>query len=237
MGGRRDHRGRGGCRRRLRAGAGLGLLARLVGPTGRVHAVDQDPQALALAREAAEAAGVTNIITSEGSATATGLGEGSVDVVMMRHVLAHNGGSEQAIVEHLATLVRPGGAVYLVDSESQAMRAYPADEVEGLLELLERYTRFHAQRGNDLSVGLRLGELLERAGLELVDYRGEYQVLRPMPGFRPPPWAARDEMVAAGIITEDDVARYEAEFERLDRGEVHTTVFIPMLSAWGRKPS
>ncbi len=43
-------------------------------------------------------------------------------------------------------------------------------------DLAERYGRFQAARGNDLSVGLRLGELLRGAGLELVDHRGWYEI-------------------------------------------------------------
>ena len=69
---------------------------------------------------------------------------GSVDTVVLRHVLAHNGGSEQRIVDHLATLVRPGGHVYLLDVD--------ADGGKGALvhaELHDRYRRWHEQQGND----------------------------------------------------------------------------------------
>ena len=43
---------------------------------------------------------------------------GHFDVAVLRHVLAHNGGGEQAIVDHLARLVRPGGHVYLLDVDA-----------------------------------------------------------------------------------------------------------------------
>ncbi|MGZ4614931.1 MAG: methyltransferase domain-containing protein [Actinomycetes bacterium] len=217
-------------------GAVSAVLARMVGPTGTVFAVDRDPQALELARRTATEAGVSNVVTSEGAATATGLAPGSVDVVMLRHVLAHNGGREQAIVDHLATLVRPGGSVYLVDTEATAMRVLPRDGTSVVNELNERYLQFHAGLGNDLSVGLRLGELLEAAGLVEVDHRGRFQVIRPEPGMRPPVWAARDQMVAAGVIDADDVARWQAEFELLDRGERQLTLFMPMFAASARKP-
>jgi SAM-dependent methyltransferase len=213
------------------------VLAEIVGPTGRVHAVDRDAQALVLARDSATRAGLRNVVFSEGSATATGLAPGSIDVVMLRHVLAHNGGQEQAIVDHLATLVRPGGSVYLVDIEMSAMRWHPRETTTAMAEMAERYLLFHSGLGNDLSVGLRLGELLERAGLEQIDHRGRYIIMRPPVGMRPPIWAARQQMLAAGVIANEDIARWQSEFERFDRGELKLTMFIPNFIASARKPT
>ncbi len=82
-------------------------LARLVGPSGQVMAIERDKQALATAAILVQRSGAHNISLHEAGATATGLEPGSVDVAMLRHVLAHNGGHEQAIVDHLAALIRP----------------------------------------------------------------------------------------------------------------------------------
>ena len=218
-------------------GAISAVIAELVGPTGRVYAVDRDPEALALARHAAEEAGLANVVFSEGAADATGLVPESADVVMLRHVLAHNGGREQAIVDHLVSLVRPGGAVYLADVEATAIRWYPVENAAVLADIDGRYRQFHAGLGNDLSVGLRLGELLEQAGLEQVNHRGQYVIVRPRAGMRPPPWAAREQMLSAGLITKSDIARWQADFERLDHGEASLTLFVPNFTAFARKPS
>ncbi len=196
-------------------GAVSAALAGIVGPSGTVYAIDSDPHAVALGRRAAREAGVSNVVFAEGAATATGWSPESVDVVMLRHVLAHNGGQEQAIVDHLATLVRPGGCVYLVDVDLTAMRIRPPEAATGIADLADRYAEFHARLGNDLSVGLRLGELLSQAGLEQVNHRGRYQILRPPAGMRPPAWAARDQMLAAGVIDDADIDRWQAEFEEL----------------------
>ncbi len=211
-------------------------LAEAVGPRGTVYAVDRDPQALGIAEQLAQEAGVANVRISEGSATASGLAQESVDVVMMRHVLAHNGGAEQQIVDHLATLARPGGAVYLVDVELTGMRMRSSTPVPEMAELSAAYAEFHAQRGNDLSVGLRLGELLERAGLEHIDHSGIYQILQPPPDFRPPAFAARGQMLASGVINQDDVARWERAWSRFSTGELTATVFVPLFFGVGRKP-
>src|SRR5207244_2581881 len=133
-------------------------------------------------------AGVTNVELREGEATATGIEPGSVDVAVMRHVLAHNGGREQAIVDRLASLVRPGGHVYLVDVDLTGMRTLGSDP--DLDDLFERYAEFHRRRGNDPLVGLRLGELVTTAGLEAIQFAGAYTILTIPPGLRPPSWVA-----------------------------------------------
>jgi ubiquinone/menaquinone biosynthesis C-methylase UbiE len=211
------------------------VLAGLVGGTGHIWAVDGGPEAVELARQAVEEAGAGNVTVSQGDATATGLAPASVDVVMIRHVLAHNGGREAAIVAHAADLVRPGGSVFLVDIDASAMRVRPEDP--DLADLDERYKEWHGRQGNDLSVGLRLGELVAGAGLEVVEYEGRYQIVQLPPGVRPPSWAGREAMMAAGLATPDDVARWDAAFHRVDQAAVRPTVFVPLFSAVGRRPA
>ena len=210
-------------------------LARQVGPEGRVLAVDGAAEAVAMARAVAERAGVANVTVEEASAEATPVPAGSVDVVMIRHVLAHNGGREAAIVGHAATLVRPGGSVYLIDVDVSALRTRPV--AADLDDLNERYRQWHEQKGNDLSVGLRLAELLEGAGLEPVEFRGRFDIVPMPPGVRPPSWAAKDSLLAAGLATDDDIARWETAFSRLDALEKRPLVFAPVFCAIGRRPT
>ena len=214
-------------------GALLPALAGAVGPTGRVVAIDADPRALAAARALVAASGQANVTVRQGRADWTGLGAASCDVVMLRHVLAHNGGSEDVIVAHLATLLRPGGCLYLVDADGTGVRTVPEDV--DLEDLQQRYLTFHAAQGNDVRAGLRLGERLVRAGLELVEFRGTYLMGPVQVGMRSPPWAAREAMVAAGVATEGDVARWAGAFARCDAATIRATQFVPMFTAVGRR--
>jgi ubiquinone/menaquinone biosynthesis C-methylase UbiE len=202
-----------------------------VGPSGQVTGVDADPGAAGLARALVQANGWDNVTVNVGRAEDTGLTPAAFDVVMMRHVLAHNGPREQSIVNHLASLVRPGGSVYLVDVDAGAMRTRPTDpDVE---DLASTYIRFHAQRGNDLQTGLRLPELLSAGGLEVMAYRGWYNIIKAPPGLRPPSWAARDAMIEAGLATAADVERWGAALDQLtERG---VTIFAPVFGAIGRR--
>ncbi|MGI9032365.1 MAG: methyltransferase domain-containing protein [Acidimicrobiales bacterium] len=214
-------------------GAMSAVLGRLVGPAGRVIAVDQDPEAVETARATVAGAGLQNVSVRVGDALSTGIEDVSVDVVMIRHVLAHNGPSAGKIVAHAASLVRPGGSVYLVDAEITGLRIRPEDP--DLADLSDRYREWHEQRGNDLSIGLRLGELLASAGLDPVDHQGRYQIVTLPPGLRSPPWAAREALVAAGVATALDVERWNAAFERVDRAEPRPTMFAPLFFALGRR--
>ncbi len=209
------------------------VLAEVVGPTGRVVAVDREREAVDAARAAAS--DVANLSVQVGDADDTGIPPGSVDVVMIRHVLAHNGPLLDAIVSHAASLVRPGGCVYLADIEASGIRVRPP--FPELDDLNSRYVRWHEQQGNDLAVGLRLGELLAAAGLEKVEHHGRYQIFPVPPQMRPPGWAAREALLAAGLATQDDVERWSAAFERLDGATTRPTMFTPLFFAFGRRPA
>jgi SAM-dependent methyltransferase len=212
-------------------GAVLRLLAEHVGPGGAAVGVDADPEAVAMA--AAEVEGLTQAQALVATADATGLDPGGFDVVMCRHVLAHNGGREAAIVAHLASLIPIGGSVYLADIDATALRVTTSDP--DVHDLQDRYLRFQRARGNDLSVGLRLGDLLTDAGLDVERYACRSPVLSLQPGMRPPSWAARSQMVAEGVATESDLDRWDAAFARLDSAERRPWLFPAAFVAVGRR--
>jgi SAM-dependent methyltransferase len=216
-------------------GAMLPALAAAVGPHGRVTAVDADPEAVTAATALVAAAGLGNVAVQQGRAEETGLAAGSLEVVMLRHVLAHNGGAEDAIVTHLATLLRPGGCLYLVDADGTAIRVIPEAEHPDLVDLQDRYLAFRTARGDDNAAGLRLAERLITAGLELVEFRGRYVIREVSPRLRSPAWAAREAMVTAGMATAEDLRRWDRAFEATARRS--PTFFAPMFTAIGRRPA
>jgi hypothetical protein len=153
---------------------------------------------------------------------------------VLRHVLAHNGGHEQAIVDHLGALVRPGGCVYLVDVEATMTRIYPP--VPELIELHDRYFAFHSARGNDLQVGIRLAELLRTAGLDVIEHRGRLNMLTRTSGQRGPAWAARESMLAAGFAAPEDLLRWDKAFTDLDTSQCPPTYYLVGFVAIGQRP-
>lgn len=213
-------------------GAVLRLLAEEVGEGGQADGVDLDTGAVTAAAE--QVADLAQASARVGEAAATGLDPGSYHVVMCRHVLAHNGGHEAAIITHLVELARPGGAIYLVDVDGAALRIHPDDP--DIADLQARYAEMHRSRGNDTNIGPTLGTLLETAGLQVESFRSGGPVLRVPPQLRPPSWAARGALVAAGLATTKDLSRWAAAFERVDVLPTRPWMTVPLFVAVGRKP-
>lgn len=216
-------------------GATLVAMAQAVGPEGSVTGVDGDPDAVAAALEMIAAAGFGNATAQVGDIADPGLVAEPVDVAVFRHVLAHNGPREQELVDAAAALVRPGGCVYAVDVDFSMVRNQPPLPVLG--EIHDRYAEFHAGRGNDLQVGLRLADLFRTAGLEVLAFEGKLGVVAPPAGMRPPAWAARDAMCAAGVVTAADLVRWEAFFLELEAAPPDLRMFLPSMHAVGRRPA
>jgi SAM-dependent methyltransferase len=96
------------------------VLAELVGPEGRVYAVDGEPSVLDVARRRAERHGVaerTRFITADlGDADGDGAGllDEPADLIWAAHVV-HHVADQQAAVRRLAGLLAPGGRFALAE--------------------------------------------------------------------------------------------------------------------------
>lgn len=213
-------------------GAMLAVLAEVVGPDGHVVGVDADEQAVQAATTAL--AGVPNAEVQSGRAEATGLAESSFDTVILRHVLAHNGGAEQRIVDHLARLARPGGRVYLVDGDLTAMSFTPS--LPDAEEFMQRYLNWHTARGNDMRIGRRLAELGRAAGLTVEEFRGWFDITELPSGMRGPAWAARESLIADGLATMEDFARWGTAFDEIDSWTERPQVMAAAFAAVCQRP-
>jgi hypothetical protein len=123
--------------------------------------------------------------------------------------------------------------VYLADVDMTAFRNTANDpDIE---ELFDRYLDFQRARGNDLSVGLRLGDLLIDAGLAAERYASRGPAIQMPPGTRPPAWAAREEMVTEGFANDADVTRWAEAFSRFDAEARRPWLFPALFVALGRR--
>jgi SAM-dependent methyltransferase len=215
-------------------GAVLTEIAQIVGPEGIVVGVEPGQPAREAAQEELDALGLDHVEVREGDGEATGLEPGVWDCVMMRHVLTHTGDAVDRIVAHLATLLAPGGHLYLVDVDLDASRTSPADPA--IDDQFDRYSAFHRSLGNDARMGPRLGSLLRAAGLEVAEHRGEFQRIPALlMAAGGPLVSAQDAMIAAGIITPEETEPWEASRQRfaaLPDAELWFATFV----AIGRKP-
>ena len=210
-------------------------LARHVGPHGVAVGVERDSEARAVAAELLAAEGLEHAAVVEGEAGATGLEAASFDTVMVRQVLMHNGGREAAIVAHLASLLRPGGHLYLIEADPPAFRFDPDDP--DLADLWARWLTLMRRRGNDPSIGIRLASLLRTAGLEVVLRDARWYCQPREPDVRLAAWAAHEALVADGLATAADVARWDAAYRRFDALPGEKVFFVPQFRAVGRRPA
>jgi demethylmenaquinone methyltransferase/2-methoxy-6-polyprenyl-1,4-benzoquinol methylase len=128
----------------LDVAAGTGLVAaegqRLIGPSGRLLALDPSPGMLAELRKKLD------VETIEAYAESIPLPENHVDFVSMGYALRHVGDLDQAFGEYLRVL-RPGGRACIMEisrPESRlgqlALRAY----IRGVVPFLARFARSQA---------------------------------------------------------------------------------------------
>ena len=155
--------------RLLDVGCGPGTitmdLAELVGPEGRVTALERTTDALALARQEADRRKVANVDFVAGDVAALDLPDDAFDVVHAHQVLQHVDDPRLALRE-MRRVCRPGGVVAARDSDYAGFVWHP--EVAGLDRWLDIYRR--VARGNDAEpdAGRRLLSWARAAGFEEV---------------------------------------------------------------------
>lgn len=103
-------------------GAGTGYyswqIAARIGDAGRVHAVDVQPQMIALLKERMARRGVRNVQPVLGTATDTGLAPDTIDLALMvdvYHELEH----PREILASVLRALKPGGRLVLVEYRAE----------------------------------------------------------------------------------------------------------------------
>jgi SAM-dependent methyltransferase len=110
-------------------GAGTGYfepyLARAVGPSGKVLALDVEPDMVRYLRERAARDGLTNVEARAVAPDDPGLGKGTVDRVLIVDTW-HHLPDRAAYSKKLAAALAPGGAVVIVDFTADSKMGPPA---------------------------------------------------------------------------------------------------------------
>ena len=125
-------------------GAGTGYLtrrmARLVAPSGKVLAVDVQPEMVALLRQAAEAEGIRNITPSLGTEKDASLAPGSVDLAIMVDVY-HELSAPYEMLRSVVQSLAPGGRIVFVEYKAED----PAVQIKPLHKMTEMQIRLEAE--------------------------------------------------------------------------------------------
>ena len=149
----------------LDVGCGAGdvslLAASIVGPTGHVTGVDQNAEALALARSRVAAAGISHVTFESGDIAALPYA-GQFDAVIGRLVILYLG-DPVAGIKAFASYLKPGGFLYFQEFCPPGIGAVPPVPLydEAVRVINETFARAKI----DLYIGMRLGSLYQAAGL------------------------------------------------------------------------
>lgn len=139
-------------------------LARHVGTSGRVVAIDPAADAVEAAREAVARAGVTNVIVEQADVESMAdTAKDAFDVVHAHQVLQHVP-DPVATLQAMRTTARPGGLVAAREADYGAMTWFP--ESDGLDEWCVLYRRVASSNGGRPDAGRELLSWATAAGFD-----------------------------------------------------------------------
>jgi SAM-dependent methyltransferase len=162
-------------------GAGPGWasldLAEMVGPDGKVIAVERSRRFLDALAARAERLGLANVEAVERDLAEEGLGEGTADAAWCRWLLCFLADPAAAVAK-IGAALKPGGvAVFHEYADYGAWQMMPPNAtVDRFRELVIQSWR---DAGGDPDVGLRLPGWLEDHGFELIELRPLIDVTHP----------------------------------------------------------
>jgi SAM-dependent methyltransferase len=226
----------------LDVGCGIGDVARSISPTlqpgGRVVGIDASQAMLEVARERADAAGLTNTTFRRGDASAIDEPDASFDMVRSERVLQWLPDLRAAIAE-MARVLRPGGRLCVVDSDWRTLALdLPDPRLSAALT-----DALVASRGEPAMAGGKLLNLCRDAGLVDIDHAAAAHVWSawdPDASVAPPGLfpisAAVGGLAHQGVLDEDTAAQIVdgfAEAARKDR----LCMSLTMIAVAGRAPA
>lgn len=162
-------------------GAGPGFaatdLAEIVGPQGRVIALERSPNFLASLQNRAGRLGLTNVDARSHDVSERSFGDGVADASWCRWLLSFVA-DPAATVRHIAQALKPGGvAIFHEYADYGAWRTMPPNpDVERFRDLVIRSWR---DSGGEPDIALVLPDLLKAAGMEIVAARPLVEIVRP----------------------------------------------------------
>ena len=224
----------------LDLGTGIGdsavILAELVGPSGSVVGLDNDPRMVETARE--RCAGLAQVSFVVGDVTGTPP-DGSYDAVVSRLLVLHLADPVAALRPYVDS-VRPGGLMVTIDYDTRAAGAEPAVPlVSRMFDLVAATLR---SAGADPTIGSRLQAIHADLGLSDIGALAITQYLPPDspvgPGLlRGVVGSLAPRMIDLGLVTEAELD-LPTLASRLAAGlQESGSFFVPptLAASWGRR--
>ncbi len=225
----------------LDVGCGPGFaaldLASIVGPEGRIIAVDESQRFLDYLREQLGVRHVTNVKTVHRDVQGLRQSEDSVDGAFARWVLCFVKDPE-AVVSGVARALRRGGTFAVMDYYNYlAFRMAPRSEI--FEKVIQAVVRGWMQHGGDPEIGARIPAIMISHGLSIREICSVSRVARP--GTTLWQWPATffrnflPRLVTEGILTPEEKDAFDRVWEERSADPAAFLVTPPMVEIIGVK--
>lgn len=221
-------------------GCGTGTLSRWmasrIGAAGQVDSIDIAEEQIEIAKAIPSASGSAPIAYRVGSAYEPGLPAGCYDIVFCRLVLCHLKEPARAVQE-MARLLKPGGRLVLVDMDLRDIFTMPLCDAFADFNR-ELTTPLEAKLQVNYSIGLKLPQLLQEAGVPAEAIMAEQPIYREGPEkyLWTKTWTSVLPRATPDIATP---GRGKALIDRMEEhlDDPHSWMAVAkMFAAIGRKP-
>ena len=188
------------------AGSILNWMSSVVGPTGRVVAVDLSTKFLTAAQP-------EHVEARQGDVRSTPLPASSFDLVHARYVLIHLPDYDVALSRMLACL-KPGGWLVLEEPDFSASRGVAGDvaQLEAVNRVNQAIKVMYDKLGMDYALGLTLPAQLQRRGVNGLIVENDAPLSAGGSGMatimKMSAVQLREKYLATGVVTEQDLDRY-----------------------------
>ena len=205
-------------------------LARIVGETGHVLAVERSARFLTSLREERDRLGLTQVDTWEGDVEDLTLEPDSIDLAYARWLLCWPREPER-IVAKVHEVLRPGGAFVIQDYlDWGAMKLVPRSPAfeRGVAACMESWR----QAGGTIDIGDRIPDLARDAGFQLETFEPIARTGRV--GSLEWRWMATffraylPKLVPQGLFSEQELAAWHADWNAREASD-HTRCYTPTM--------
>ncbi|HUK91915.1 MAG TPA: methyltransferase domain-containing protein [Blastocatellia bacterium] len=219
-------------------GCGVGAmtrnLAEMVGPNGRATGIDFHEPQLVQAGNLCSGCGLSNVSFCKADACDTRLPDNLYDLVYCRFLLIHVPDPE-ACIREMKRVLKPGGIIFVEDSDLSSAGSSPASGLDRFGELFER---LGPKKGVDYRVGRDLFHLVKRVDFEDI----EIDIYQPAYSRGPErvflKWSiaeAGEALISAGVLTRSEL-QYTLDQMQTASDDPNILVLMPRMSqVWGRK--
>lgn len=227
----------------LDVGCGPGFatldLARRVGPSGRVIAIDESTRYLDHLRAEAQTRQLDNIEARQGDVQRIDLPPGSVDAAYARWVLCFVPAPD-AVLGGVVSALRSGGVFAIQDYyHYRGVQLGPPSAV--FTRAFQAVHESWVKRGGDSDIGSRLPSMLSKLGMSMTHLRSIVRIARP----HEPLWQWPDSffknflpmLVDMGYLTADEHAAFNADWAAREKDPGGFFATPPVIDIVARKPA